>query len=163
MNITFIGMSGAGKSYVGSSFAVHAGLEFVDIDKQMEGLYEGKPLQEILDEIGEERFLAEQETQVKQLAGQDDLVVSPGGSVVYTEGAMAFLKEFSTIVYLQVPLVTIKQRVACEPRGIVGLGSKTFDELYEERTVLYEQWADVVIDADGKTPEEIIAEIKATT
>lgn len=163
MNITFIGMSGAGKSYVGSAFAVHTGLEFVDIDKQMEGLYEGKPLQEILDEIGEERFLAEQETQVKQLAGQDNLVVSPGGSVVYTEGAMAFLKDFSTIVYLQVPLATIKQRVASESRGIVGLGSKTFDDLYRERSSLYKKWADVVIDADGKTSEEIIAEIKATT
>lgn len=163
MNITFIGMSGAGKSYVGSAFAVHTGLEFVDIDKQMEGLYEGKPLQEILDEIGEERFLAEQETQVKQLAGQDNLVVSPGGSVVYTEGAMAFLKDFSTIVYLQVPLATIKQRVASKSRGIVGLGSKTFDDLYRERSSLYKKWADVVIDADGKTSEEIIAEIKATT
>ena len=159
MNITFIGMSGAGKSYVGSAFAVHTGIEFVDIDRQMEGVYEGRPLQEILDEIGEERFLAEQEAQVKQLAGRDGLVVSPGGSVVYTEGAMLFLKEFSTIVYLQVPLATIKQRIASEPRGIVGLGSKTFDELYSDRSALYEKWADVVVDAGGKTPEEIIEEL----
>lgn len=165
MTISFIGMSGAGKSYVGSRFAAAHAMVFVDIDREMEAKYGGTPLQEILEELGEERFLKEQEEQVLALVEarrgvEEGLVVSPGGSVVYTPGAMETLKKLGKVVYLQVPLAVIKERIAEEPRGIVGLGAKTFDELYEERTALYEKWADIVIDAQNKTPEEIIIELQ---
>ncbi len=141
MNITFIGMSGAGKSYTGKRYAREHEMDFIDIDKEMEQEY-GKPLQDILDELGDKVFLQKQEEQVLALEGLDNTVISPGGSVVYTERAMEFLKANSKIIYLDVPLTVIKSRINTTSRGIVGIQDKTFNELYKERIKLYKKWAD---------------------
>jgi len=149
MNVTFIGMSGAGKSHVGKRYAREHEMDFIDIDTEMESEY-GKPLQEILDELGEETFLEKQADQVLALAGRDNLVISPGGSVVYTERAMKFLKANSKIIYLDVPLSVIESRINPSSRGIVGMKNKTFAELYEERSKLYQNWADEILQVEAQ-------------
>ena len=75
------------------------------------------------------------------------MVISPGGSVVYTEKAMLHLQNISKIIYLVTPFELIQKRVADVPRGIVRLGSNTLEELFHERTFLYEKWAAGKVDA----------------
>jgi shikimate kinase len=149
MNVTFIGMSGAGKSYIGKLFAEQYGFEFIDIDVVMEQLYQ-KPLQVILSELGEPRFLEEQSEQVISLGALRDTVISPGGSVVYSPEAIDFLKKQSVLVYLAVPRAVVEARITADSRGIVGLGRKTFAQLYAEREVLYKEAADVTAHPTGK-------------
>lgn len=156
MNFTFIGMTGAGKSYVGSRFAQKRGLRFVDIDHLMEERYEGKKLQAILDDIGDDQFLKEQQELVLEHEGEENLVLAPGGSVIYTREAMQFLKEHTTIVYLNVPYEIIRDRITAEHRGIVGWGDRPLELLYQERSHHYEEWADVSIEVGERPAEEII-------
>jgi shikimate kinase len=68
--------------------------------------------------------------------------------MVYCTQAMQHLQRISTIAYLVVPLSTIQERIGNEPRGIVGLGTKTLDEVFAERITLYEAYADVRIASD---------------
>jgi shikimate kinase len=160
MNITLIGMSGAGKSHVGKDLAKRLPLELFDVDDEMEVLH-GKPLQDILDEIGEEAFMKEEEAMVLTLSPLRNCVISPGGSIIYSEAAMKHLKEISTILFLDVPCAVIEARIDSAKRGIVGLKHKTFSELYEERRPLYLAYADHIVTPD-MTREEVVAIVLKT-
>ncbi|MDO8521630.1 MAG: shikimate kinase [bacterium] len=158
MNITLIGMPGSGKSFIGKKLAERLGYALVELDQIMEGEY-GSPLQQILDQLGEDPFLEKQEMDaIAHTTNKSDLVISPGGSIVYTKGAMEHLKSISTIMYLKAPLALIEQRIGTEPRGIVRKKEKTLAELYDERTLLYEHWAMDTINAD-QDAERVIADI----
>jgi shikimate kinase len=148
MKVTLIGMPGAGKSFVGARLARKLGYEILDIDRSLEEKY-GKPLQQILDELGDERFM-EVETRevIAQTSGPRDLIISPGGSIIYGEKAMQHLRTISSVVYLRVSFGTIERRIASVPRGIVGIGARTLQEIYDERTPLYERYSDIVVDAN---------------
>ncbi len=160
MNVTLIGMAGAGKSYIGKHLAERLEFEFVDIDKLLESAY-GKSIQNILDELGAAKYV---ETEVEMLiqgtSGHDNLVISPGGSIIYRDSAMDHTKDISTLVYLKVPFETIEARLRnVSPRAIVGLGQKSLRELYDERTPLYELHADITVDTAPRTLEEVLEEI----
>lgn len=160
MNITLIGMPGAGKSFVGRRLADRLGMEFLDVDRQLIEPTHGKPLQEILDELGPEKFMTvESQAIIVGTIGRSEQVISPGGSAVYKKETMDHLKDISTVIYLQVPFFTLEARLGNIPRGIVGLGEKLLKQLYDERTPLYEKYADLTIECEGKNTEQIVAEI----
>lgn len=160
MNITLIGMPGAGKSFVGEKLARAIGFRFVTPDKLLEHAH-GVPLQQVLEKLGNEKFLdAEADVVIAHTTGKDALIISPGGSMIYRSRAMEHLKRISAIVYLETPFPVIEKRVGKVPRGIVGLDNKTFEQLYAERIPLYEQWATLTVAGD-QHPEEIISEITA--
>jgi len=161
MNITLIGMPGAGKSYIGEKLANKLGYALVELDKILEKEY-GLPLQQAVEKMGEKHFLKTQEEDaINHTLGRDNLVISPGGSIVYTDRAMQHLKNISTIVYLKTPLQTIEKRIAIASRGIIGLKNKTLDELYAERTTLYERWASNTIEANREA-EMVVEDILKT-
>ncbi|MDO8513946.1 MAG: shikimate kinase [bacterium] len=160
MNITLIGMAGAGKSYIGRPLAERLELEFIDIDKLLESAY-GKPIQSILDELGATKYVeTESEMLIQGTSGRDNLVISPGGSIIYRDRAMDHTKDISTLVYLKVPFETIEARLkGASPRAIIGLGQKSLQELYDERTPLYELHADIIVDTAPRTLGEVLEEI----
>jgi shikimate kinase len=146
MNITLIGMPGAGKSYVGERLAEKTGFTFFEVDTLLQEEY-GMPLQKVLDTLGADVFLdVEAARLIENCKEKDRIVVSPGGSIIYREAAMEFLKKFSTIFYLKVPVDVIRERIGEAPRGIVNPNGKRLEELFEERMQLYEKWADHTID-----------------
>jgi shikimate kinase len=161
MNVTFIGMSGAGKSTIGKKVSLDLGYRFVDIDKIIEKK-EGVDLQTILDKVGDGEFIKLEEQTVLNLSFVKNTIISPGGSVIYSDKAMNYLKSISTIIYLEVFLKEIEKRLSSskELRGIVGLKQKTLAELYSERIPLYKKYADVQIDVIGKNLDIIVQEIK---
>ncbi len=157
-NITLIGMAGAGKSSVGTILAHSLGWSFQDIDKLMEEDY-GKPLQNILNELGDDSFIEEEASKMKELSKIQNAVIAPGGSIIYSREAMELLKNISIVVYIHADPKSIEERIDANSRGIVGLEGKTFQKLFEERENLYKQFADITVDASQKTPTEIAAEI----
>ncbi len=159
-NITLIGMATAGKTHVGKPLAQKLGFEFVDIDELLQKAYK-KSIQDILDEVGAEQYLElETEMLISGTSGRNGLVISPGGSIVYRDDAMKHAKDVSKVIYLQVPFETIEKRIQSRPpRAVIGPGSKSLRELYEERVPLYERYADIVIDTAPRTLEQVLNEI----
>lgn len=157
-NIILIGMPASGKSTVGVVLAKRLGYEFVDTDlliqKQEKAL-----LREIIAEKGEDGFL-KIEDQVNAELEADQSVIAPGGSVVYCENAMKHFKEIGTVVYLQTSFQTISKRIG-DPkrRGVVLREGQTLEELYEERRILFEKYADITICEDGLTLSETIGKV----
>ena len=157
-NIIFIGMSASGKSTVGVVVAKRLGLGFVDTDLLIQA-QEKKLLKEIIAEVGNEGFL-KIENQVNRDLMVEDSVISPGGSVVYCEEAMNHFKEIGTVVYLQVPFETINQRISnAKNRGVVLKDGQTLKDLYDERTALFEKYADYTIPETGLSLEETIDKV----
>lgn len=154
-NIIFIGMPAVGKSTVGVVVAKRLGYEFIDTDLLIQK-QEGKLLKEIIAEVGNEGFL-QVENQVNRDLMADHAVISPGGSVVYCEEAMQHYKEIGTVVYLKASFAEINRRISnAKNRGVVLKDGQTLKDLYEERVKLFERYADLTIEEDGKDLEETI-------
>ncbi len=157
-NLVLIGMSGAGKSTLGVLLAKALGKRFVDTDLLIQER-ENRLLQEILDREGVDGFLAIEERVVSELCAENT-VIATGGSVVYSEKAMARLKEKGVAVFLYVDFEELASRLFnITTRGIVFKGSADLRSVYEERLPLYEKYADLRIDCTGRGVEESVKEI----
>ena len=143
-NIVLIGMPGCGKSTVGVLLAKVLGMSFVDTDVVFQAQQKRK-LQDIIDEIGVDRFLSMEEETVAGMEF-DRTVIATGGSVVYGEKAMAHLKSIGKVVYLKVPLRELERRIKnFATRGIQMAPGQTLGDLYAERVPLYEKYADITV------------------
>ena len=144
-NIVLIGMPASGKSTVGVLLAKWLGYRFLDCDLLIQEK-EGKLLHEIVSEKGVQSFL-ELENRICAEIEAERTVISTGGSAVYGAEAMAHLKSIGKVLYLKVDYDTLVERLGdYSHRGVVSLSATTLRELYEERTPLYEKYADIVVD-----------------
>ena len=136
-NIIFIGMPGAGKSTIGVVIAKIFGYDFVDSDLLIQN-QEGDILEHLIDKYG-----------------------STGGSVCYCDEALRHMSECGVIVYIKTDYESLHQRLGdLHQRGVVIRNGSTLLDLYNERTPLYEKYADVIADVSGCRIEEAIDKIK---
>ena len=110
----------------------------------------GRKLQEIIDNDGMEAFMdLEQRTLLS--INDDNVIVSPGGSAVYYDEVMKHFKSKGPVIYLYVSYETMKERLGdYSKRGVVLKPGTTLLDLYNERKVLLEKYADITINCDGK-------------
>jgi len=157
-NIVLIGIPGAGKSTVGVLLAKTLGYGFLDTDIIIQQR-EGALLQTILVTRGAGAFLDVEEAVISTVDCHRT-VIAPGGSAVCREGAMAHLKALGFVVYLRLPCAVLEERLKnISTRGVVMAPGQTIRGLYDDRTPLCEQYADLVVDTDGQTPEETVSAI----
>jgi shikimate kinase len=132
----------------------------VDID-QLVRKKAGLPLQDIIDTKGDEALVQLEEKVVLGLSIGDGIVISPGGSIVYSDKAMDRLKEKTIIIFLHTPLSRVKQQINNQDsRGIVGLKGRSFEKLFAERFPLYQKYADMSINiGDRDTISSVAAKI----
>lgn len=153
MNITLIGMPGSGKSVVGVLLAKRMNLGFVDGDLEIQRK-EGALLKDILGKKGFNEF-ERIENEANLNITRDDVVIAPGGSIIYCPEAMAHFKSMGPVVYLKISLSELEKRLGnLEERGVALHEGQTLKDLYEERIPLYESYADVIVDEDGMSVGE---------
>ncbi len=157
-NVILIGMPGAGKSTVGVVLAKRLGYGFVDSDLVIQERY-GKLLHELIEERGVEGFW-KLENDVNASLGPHRSVVATGGSAVYGGEAMEHLREIGTVFYLKLTCGEIACRLGdLNARGVTLRPGQTLEDLYRERTPLYEKYAHVTVECEGKMLREIVTEI----
>lgn len=150
--VTIIGMAGAGKTTVGRALASALGWAHVDTDNLIEATY-GTTLQNVADCMSKDAFL-DVEAGVICRIGAKRAVLSTGGSVVYRDEAMRHLATLGPVIYLDVSLPLILERIALNPdRGLAIAPGQTIEDLYNERKALYETYTDHTIHADALSPE----------
>ena len=158
-NIVLIGMPGCGKSTVGVLLAKALQMDFVDTDIVLQQ-QQGKKLQEIIDQVGNDAFLKMEEDCVRGLEC-DQTVVATGGSVVYGKEAMRLLHENGLVVYIRLPYEEIERRLSnLATRGVTLKKGQTLRNLYDERIPLYEKYAHVVIDAEHQWLRDTVKVIR---
>ena len=157
-NIILIGMPGCGKSTVGVILAKTLGIGFVDTDLIIQQR-ENRLLQEIINNDGIEAFLDCEAEAVKSVSC-DNTVIATGGSVIFRDDAMTHLKKTGKVFYLNVPVAEIKNRLNnIKTRGIAATAGESIDDIFNERSPLYEKYADFVIDLTDCCAEQTVEKI----
>ncbi len=153
-NLVLIGMPGSGKSTIGIILAKRTSHDFIDTDVLIQHV-EHRSLQNILDQEGYLR-LREIEARVLQEINVENHVISTGGSAVYSAAAMQHLRKNGTCIYLDVSVDTLRKRITdYETRGIAKRPDQSFADLFGERTSLYRQYADITINGNTMTQDQI--------
>ena len=90
-NITLIGMAGAEKA-LSEPFGLIRSDGVSDIDKLMEEDY-GKPLQNILNELGDDSFIEEEASKMKELSKIQNAVIASAG-VLFIQGRHGIAQKY---------------------------------------------------------------------
>ena len=152
-NVILVGMPGAGKSTLGGLLAKKIGYGYIDSDSVIVAR-EGKLLADLIEELGNEGFLA-LEAKVNSSICASRCVISTGGSAIYSAHAIEKMRERGVIVYLKLSYEEVSRRLGdLKKRGVVMKDGFTLKDLYEERTPLYERHADIVVELGNATIEE---------
>ena len=157
-NLILIGMPASGKSTAGVVLAKLLGYSFLDTDLLIQNR-ESSRLHEIIADRGVDGFLAAEEAACLSVQAERN-VIATGGSVVYSEAAMAHLKSLGCVVYLEVELETLTGRLKdIRGRGVVLRPGQTLAELYAERVMLYEKYADLTVSEAGGALEDTVMRV----
>lgn len=158
MNYIFIGMPTSGKSTVGVLVAKALGYGFLDTDLVIQQR-EKRKLSQIIEEEGIEGF-NRIENEVNASIDVDHTVIAPGGSAVYGKEAMEHFKKIGKVIYICLSYETVASRLKnAKARGVVMKEGYTLRDLYDERTPLYERYADFTIKTDGNTLDETVEQV----
>jgi len=158
-NIILIGMPGAGKSTVGVILAKRIGFNFIDTDLIIQA-QEKCRLQQIIDAHGLQNFRKIEEQMLLNLQVEHSIIAT-GGSVVYSEKGLKALGRTGPLIYIQVSLTALQKRIAdMGQRGLVMSKGQTFEQLYQERTPLYEKFSELTISGEGVNAEQVAAKIE---
>ncbi|MEV5693838.1 shikimate kinase [Micromonospora globbae] len=156
-----VGAPGSGKTTVGRALAEALGVEFRDTDADIEQMA-GKPIPEIFIDEGEAHFRTlERAAVAAALAGCPGVLALGGGAVLAEETRAALVGH--TVVHLSVELSDAVKRVGLGAgRPLLAINPRaTLKQLMDQRRPLYAEVATATVATDGRTPEEIAAEIAA--
>ena len=111
MRVYLTGFMASGKSTVGPKAAARLGQPFLDLDRLITA-HDGRSIPTIFAEDGEEHFRALEADLLRRTAETDDLVVALGGGALVDDENRAFAEEHGRVIYLEVPVDTLLERVA---------------------------------------------------
>lgn len=157
MNIVLIGMRGAGKTAVGKILAQRLGRELIEMDKLVIKKA-GLSIPEIVEKHGWERFRDLEEEITAEVARRDYIVNATGGGIVVREPNIIKLKEKGLLVWLTASVDTLSKRIGDDNSRPLLKGETRQEDMeitLAERTPLYQKAADITIDTENKTPDEV--------
>jgi shikimate kinase len=89
-------------------------------------------------------------------------VIATGGSAAYSGKAMEHLKKNGVVIFLDASLETLNSRIHnYETRGLAKRADQSFADLFQERLELYTRYADIVIDSNHRSQEQVCDDIHA--
>ena len=157
-NIILIGFMGSGKSTLGT-YMENKGYILIDTDECIEKDM-GTPISEIFATKGEEYFRNLETEFIRTLIDKktDKAVVSVGGGLPMREENRTLLKALGKVVYLRTTVDTLVNRLTGDTKRPLLQGGdlrQKITALFEKREEIYENLADVIIDTDNCSLEEI--------
>ena len=157
-NLILIGMPGSGKSTVGVILAKALTMPYLDSDILIQ-IKEHRSLQDIVNSDG---YMVLRKIEEEVLLGIrcENHVVATGGSAAYSHRAMTHLKENGIVIFLDASLDTLKKRIHnYETRGLAKRPEQSFADLFQERLELYTRYADITIDSNDRTQDQVCDDI----
>jgi shikimate kinase len=164
--VLLIGYRGTGKSTVARPLARELGYEAIDADNEIEARA-GCSIAELFATSGEPAFRDLEEGVIADLCRRERVVIALGGGAVLREANRAAIRACGDpAVWLIASPETILARVVADgstssrrPNLTTAGGLAEIEQLLEARLPYYRECATLVVDTEGKSPEEIAAEI----
>jgi shikimate kinase len=153
-NIVLVGFMGAGKTVVGRALAERLDFRFLDTDEMVERDAQ-QTIRQIWKEEGEEGFRDREHDAVKHACAGGARVIACGGGAVLQMRNYGILKGAGVVVYLRAPAAVLRERLTGDDARPLLNDPRALDKLLAERAPAYESAADVVVDVDRGSPDDI--------
>jgi len=154
---------GSGKSVTAERLAAKLGLPWTDMDALIEKKA-GRLIPNIFSSEGEARFRELESSALESLDTGKPEIVATGGGIVTRPENIAWMKKNGKVIYLESSIETLfkrTRRAANRPLLSGADPKESLQRIFSERKALYEASADLRIVTDGKTADQVAAEIQA--
>lgn len=159
MNIVLVGMSGSGKTTVAYELNKLCGIQRIDCDELIEREFGN--ISNIFKKHGEEYFRDIETNIVISLSDIQSSVISTGGGCVLRRKNVDILKKLGKIVYLRTSVNEIEKRLKGDKSRplLAGDMKNKLQKMLLVRDPIYSAIADLIIDTDDLSPQEVAKEI----
>ena len=171
MNIVLIGMRGAGKSKISRRLSVKTKRDVLSSDLLIQYDNDGKSIPQIIEEHeGDWRTFRDMEyTIVQKICALDENIIDCGGGIIVDvdeEGNEVFskrkvdqLRTNGRIIWLKGDIPRLAAKVKGDAKRPSLSETKSAEEIMYRRLPFYEKAADIVIDIEGKSKNELVEEV----
>jgi len=158
--VVLVGPMGAGKSTVAGLLATAYGVAARDTDADVEDAA-GRSISDIFVDSGEAHFRELERAAVAEALSSHDGVLALGGGAVLDPATRDLVADHR-VVFLRVGLSEAVKRVGLGSARPLLLGNvrSRIKALLDERTPIYESVADIVVDTDQRSPQDVADEIR---
>ncbi len=163
--IVLVGLSGSGKSTIGTALSKRLDVSFIDVDDRI-AQNEGTSIAEIFAHQGEGRFRELERETVLQLGFSRPSVLALGGGAWMQAEIRDFLAPIASIIYLKADVASILNRLKDNnSRPLLddlGTRRKVLEQQFKVRESIYTQ-STITVDANAAISEvtqEIIQKLK---
>ncbi len=157
-NIVLTWMPWSGKTSIWRPLAEKLWMKIVDFDDDIIEPIMWKTVGEVLEELWDENFLSLEEKLSCELE-LENTILSTSWSVPLKDKAMNYLKTQWVVIYIKIPLSTIKTRLeSMKVDRIVWMKNMTMDEILTYRQNFYENSYDYVFNTQWLASKEEIFE-----
>lgn len=157
-NITFIGFMGTGKTTIGMNLAYKTGLKFVDIDRSIVERT-GLDIPSIFSQYGESYFRELEKEILNLVLSGERQIISCGGGIITDESNREILKAKAINCWLyNSPEISVS-RLKSQDRPLLNTENPltTAKLLMEKRIPLYQEVADIKLNTEKLTIDQIVA------
>ena len=162
-NVLLIGFMGVGKGTVSRELAKSLNMLLLDTDDLIE-VAQNRKIREIFAQEGEEYFRDLERKTAKNLAANvKNSIIACGGGFAKIKN----LKQIGKVVYLKSSFEGIITRLENSENSQKKFAKRPLladldkaKRLFEERKKLYKSRAYLIVEVDGKTPEQIAKDVK---
>lgn len=165
MKISLIGYMGSGKSTIGPKLALLSGLDYYDLDAEIEK-HTGYTITETIFNKGELYFRKVERQKLEEILQKDNFVLSTGGGTPCYYDNIDLINKSSLSVYLQYGVPKLFERLAGNSNQRPLIAHLEGEPLREyigkhlfERSAYYEK-ATLIMNGSKMSEDEIIEEIK---
>lgn len=152
---------GAGKTTIGKLLADELGLEFADVDREIESR-SGVDIPWIFDKEGEAGFRLRETAALKELSALDGVLISTGGGAVMALENRRLMSERGVVVYLHTTVDEQVRRTSRDRKRPLLQNddpAKVLAQLMAIREPLYREVATIVVDTDGRGPKLVAQDL----
>lgn len=162
-NIILVGYMGCGKSTIGIKLSYRLQQPFLDTDKMIENKQD-KTISDIFAQLGEESFRQMETDTIRGLLDEKRwYVIATGGGLCMREENRKILKKLGKVVYLRVQPKTVYERLKNDTTRPLLQGENPYQKIQDMialRGPVYEEVADLIVDVDGLSFEQIMRKIE---
>ncbi|MEE3349497.1 MAG: shikimate kinase [Candidatus Gastranaerophilaceae bacterium] len=160
-NLVLIGMMGCGKTTVAKQLEkLLPEYNRIDIDEEIEKS-SGKKISEIFLKFGEPHFRLLESNKIKSVLLKKNQIIALGGGAFENAENRAVICSNAKVIYLKTSAEEIYKRIKNEfhrPLLSKNVSAERILEIMNKREPNYLK-ADIIVQTDNKTPEEISKEI----
>jgi shikimate kinase len=154
------GFMGSGKSTLAPLLASKLGFSVIDADKEVIRISGYPSIRDIISNVNEAHFRDLEAQVAASLRNASDVVIATGGGVIGRPENMSNLKfGGGVVIFLDTSFDEVSRRIPDRSSRPIFHDPLKAAQIYKERLPIYRGYADLCVDTDPKTQDDICTEI----